>query len=397
MKLAERIGRLGVESAFDVLVRARALEAQGRSVIHLEIGEPDFPTPAHIVEAAKQALDEGWTHYGPTQGLPELREAIAAYISGTRKISVGPQHVCVVPGGKPIIFFPLMALLEEGDEVLYPNPGFPIYESMIRFLGAKPVPMPLVEGRGFSFDLDLFRDHLSDRTKLVILNSPQNPTGGVIPGDDLRIIADLLRDRDVMILSDEIYSRIHYGTEPPVSITAFPGMLEKTILLDGFSKTYAMTGWRMGYGVMPEWLVTAVNKLMVNSNSCTASFTQRAGLAALKGSQDAADRMVAEFRRRRDAFCAGLNEIPGFRCALPGGAFYAFANTTGTGIPSKELADLLLYEGGVSCLNGAGFGEYGDGYVRFSYANSFENLMEAIDRIRKVSTRWAAQAALAAK
>jgi aspartate/methionine/tyrosine aminotransferase len=397
MKLAERIGRLGVESAFDVLVRARALEAQGRSVIHLEIGEPDFPTPPHIVEAAKQALDEGWTHYGPTQGLPELREAIAAYISGTRKISVGPQHVCVVPGGKPIIFFPLTALLEEGDEVLYPNPGFPIYESMIRFLGAKPVPMPLVESRGFSFDLDLFRDSLSDRTKLVILNSPQNPTGGVIPGDDLRIIADLLRDRDVMVLSDEIYSRIHYGTEPPVSITAFPGMLEKTILLDGFSKTYAMTGWRMGYGVMPEWLVTAVNKLMVNSNSCTASFTQRAGLAALKGSQDAADRMVAEFRRRRDAFCAGLNEIPGFRCALPGGAFYAFANTTGTGIPSKELADLLLYEGGVSCLNGAGFGEYGDGYVRFSYANSFENLMEAIERIRKVSTRWAAQAALAAK
>ena len=397
MKLAERIGRLGVESAFDVLVRARALEAQGRSVIHLEIGEPDFPTPAHIIEAGKQALDEGWTHYGPTQGLPELREAIATYISTTRAIPVGPQHVCVVPGGKPIIFFPLIALLEEGDEVLYPNPGFPIYESMIRFLGAKPVPMPLVESRGFSFDLDHFRDSLTDRTKLVILNSPQNPTGGVIPAEDLRVIADLLRDRDVMVLSDEIYSRIHYGTEPPVSITAFPGMLEKTILLDGFSKTFAMTGWRMGYGVMPEWLVTAVNKLMVNSNSCTASFTQRAGLAALQGPQDAVDRMVAEFRRRRDAFCAGLNDIPGFRCALPGGAFYAFANTTGTGIPSKELADLLLYEGGVSCLNGAGFGEYGDGYVRFSYANSFENLMEAIERIRKVSKRWAGHAALAAK
>jgi aspartate aminotransferase len=395
MKLAERIGRLGVESAFDVLVRARALEAQGRSVIHLEIGEPDFPTPSHIVEAGKRALDEGWTHYGPTQGLPELREAIAAYVSRTRGIQVGPQHVCVVPGGKPIIYFPLIALLEEGDEVIYPNPGFPIYESMIRFLGAKPVPMPLVESRGFSFDLDLFRDRLTDRTKLVILNSPQNPTGGVIPREDLRAIAGMLRERDVMVLSDEIYSRIHYGSEPPVSITEFPGMVEKTILLDGFSKTYAMTGWRMGYGVMPEWLVGAVNKLMVNSNSCTASFTQRAGIAALNGPQDAVDRMVAEFRCRRDAFCEGLSQIPGFRCALPGGAFYAFPNVTGTGIDSKELADLLLYEAGVSCLNGGGFGEYGQGYIRFSYANSLDNLMEAVKRIRKASVRWSSRPALA--
>ncbi|HJT88067.1 MAG TPA: pyridoxal phosphate-dependent aminotransferase [Bryobacteraceae bacterium] len=388
MRLAKSIERLGVESAFDVLVKARALEAQGRSVVHLEIGEPDFPTPPHIIEAAKRALDEGWTHYGPTQGLPELREAIAAYISRTRNIRVGPQHVCVVPGGKPIIFFPLMALLEPGDEVIYPNPGFPIYESMIRFLGAKPVPMPLVEERGFSFDLDLFRDRLTDRTKLVILNSPQNPTGGVIPRDDLRAIADMLRDRDVMILSDEIYTRIHYGSEPPASITAFPGMLEKTIILDGFSKTYAMTGWRMGYGVMPEWLVTAVNKLMVNSNSCTASFTQRAGIAALNGPQDAVDSMVAEFHRRRDVICAGLNSIPGFRCALPGGAFYAFPNVTGTGMSSHELADFLLNEAGVSCLNGGGFGEYGEGYIRFSYANSLANLNEAVERIRKVSTSW---------
>ena len=397
MKLAERISRLGVESAFDVLVRARALDAKGKSVIHLEIGEPDFPTPAHIVEAAKRALDEGWTHYGPTQGLPELREAIARYISSSRGISVGPQHVCVVPGGKPIIYFPLIALLEEGDEVIYPNPGFPIYESMIRFLGAKPVPMPLVEERGFSFDLNLFRDRLSDRTKVVILNSPQNPTGGVIPREDLRAIADMLRDRDVMILSDEIYTRIHYGSESPTSITAFPGMLEKTILLDGFSKTYAMTGWRMGYGVMPEWLVTAVNKLMVNSNSCTASFTQRAGIAALEGPQDEVDRMVAEFCRRRDAFCKGLNEIPGFRCALPGGAFYAFPNVTGTGIGSKELADLLLNDGGVSCLNGGGFGQYGEGYIRFSYANSLEHLMEAVERMKKVSVRWSGQATVTAR
>ncbi len=389
MKLAERMSRIGVESAFDVLVRARALEAQGRSVVHLEIGEPDFPTPAHIVEAAKLALDQGWTHYGPTQGLPELREAIAAHVSRTRRVAVGPEHISVVPGGKPILFFPMLALLEPGDEVIYPNPGFPIYESMIRFLGATPVAMPLEEKRGFSFDLDLFRDRLTDRTKMVILNSPQNPTGGVIPAEDLRAIADMLRDRDVVVLSDEIYSRIHYGTEAPVSIAGFPGMLEKTIILDGFSKTYAMTGWRMGYGVMPTWLVDAVNKLMVNSNSCTASFTQRAGIAALTGPQDAVDGMVAEFRRRRDAICQGLNEVPGFRCPVPGGAFYAFPNVTGTGMGSKELADLLLYEGGVSCLDGGCFGEYGKGYIRFSYANSLPNLQEAVRRIKAVSNRWA--------
>jgi aspartate aminotransferase len=389
MKLAERMSRIGVESAFDVLVRARALEAQGRSVVHLEIGEPDFPTPAHIVDAAKQALDQGWTHYGPTQGLPELREAIAQNVSRTRGIQVGPEHVSVVPGGKPIIFFPMLALLEPGDEVIYPNPGFPIYESMINFLGATPVPMPLEEKRGFSFDLDLFRDRLSGRTKMVVLNSPQNPTGGMIPAEDLRAIAEMLRDRDVVVLSDEIYSRIHYGAAPPVSIASFPGMLEKTIILDGFSKTYAMTGWRMGYGVMPTWLVEAVNKLMVNSNSCTASFTQRAGIAALTGPQDCVDEMVAEFRRRRDAICQGLNEVPGFRCAVPGGAFYAFANVTGTGRSSKEMADFLLYEAGVSCLNGGCFGEYGEGYIRFSYANSLANLEEAVRRIKAVSPHWA--------
>jgi aspartate/methionine/tyrosine aminotransferase len=382
------MNHIGVESAFDVLVKARALEAKGRSIVHLEIGEPDFPTPRHIIEAAKTALDEGWTHYGPTQGLPDLREAIAAHISRSRGIDVGPQHVSVVPGGKPIIFFPMIALLEPGDEVIYPNPGFPIYESMIRFLGARPVPIPLEEKRGFSFDLDLFRDSLTDRTKMVVLNSPQNPTGGVIPREDLKVIADLLRDRDVMILSDEIYSQIHYGSEPPVSITSFPGLLEKTIILDGFSKTYAMTGWRMGYGVMPTWLVEAVTKLMVNSNSCTASFTQRAGIAAINGPQDCVTQMVAEFRRRRDTICKGLNEIPGFRCPVPGGAFYAFANVTGTGIDSKELADFLLNEAGVSCLNGGCFGEYGTGYVRFSYANSLANLNEAVERIKKAAVRW---------
>jgi aspartate/methionine/tyrosine aminotransferase len=376
------MNRIGVESAFEVLVRARELERQGKRVIHLEIGEPDFPTPKHIIEAAKQALDEGYTHYGPTQGLPELRESIARYISRTRGVQVGPEHVSVVPGGKPIIFFPMLALIEPGDEVIYPNPGFPIYESMIRFSGGVPVPIPLIEERGFSFDLDLLRKRLSPKTKLLVLNSPQNPTGGLIPPEEIRAIADLVRDRDLMVLSDEIYSRIYYGDEPPASIASLSGMLEKTIILDGFSKTYAMTGWRMGYGIMPEWLVEAVNKLMVNSNSCTASFTQRAGLAALDGPQQAVDAMVAEFHRRRDAFCAGLNQVPGFRCALPGGAFYAFANITGTGMKSKELADYLLYEGGVSCLSGAAFGDYGEGYIRFSYANSYENLMEAVERIK---------------
>jgi len=383
------MSRIGVESAFDVLVRARALEAQGKSVIHLEIGEPDFPTPTHIVEAAKKALDEGWTHYGPTQGFPDLREAIAAYISTSRGIQVGAEHVSVVPGGKPIIFFPMLALLEPGDEVIYPNPGFPIYESMIRFLGAKPVPMPLEESRGFSFDLDLFRDRLSSKTKMVVLNSPQNPTGGTIPATDLKQIAEMLRERDVIVMSDEIYSRISYTEEPPVSIASFPGMLEKTIILDGFSKTYAMTGWRMGYGVMPTWLVEAVSKLMVNSNSCTASFTQRAGLAAITGPQDCVTHMVAEFRRRRDAICAGLNAVPGFHCPVPGGAFYVFANIKGTGMDSKELADYLLYEAGVSCLDGGAFGEYGKGYIRFSYANSMANLMDAVERIKKVSPKWA--------
>ena len=336
----------------------------------------------HIVEAGKTALDEGWTHYGPTQGLPELRESIAKYISRTRSIDVGPQHVCVVPGGKPIIFFPMMAVLQEGDEVIYPNPGFPIYESMIRFLGATPVPMPLAEQRGFSFDLDLFRSKLSSRTKMIVLNSPQNPTGGVIPAPDICAIAELVRDRDVLILSDEIYSRIYFD-QPPLSIASLPGMLEKTVILDGFSKTYAMTGWRMGYGVMPEWLVGAVNTLSVNSHSCTATFTQRAGISALEGPQDDVDRMVAEFRRRRDAFCAGLNSLPGFRCCLPQGAVYAFPNITGTGRRSKELADALLNDAGVACLSGTAFGEFGEGYLRFSIANSLENLMDAVERIRQ--------------
>ena len=282
MELAERMSRLGTESAFEVLARARTLEAQGREIIHLEIGEPDFPTPAHIVEAGKQALDEGWTKYGPSPGLPELREAIAANVAESRGIDVTAENVCIVPGGKPIMFFGLIALVEPGDEVIYPDPGFPIYESMIRFLGATPVPIPLSESRGFSFDPDILGDRLSDKTRVVILISPGNPTGGVIPREDLASMAAMLRDRELTVLSDEIYSRIWYETEP-TSISGFEGMLEKTIILDGFSKTYSMTGWRIGYGVMPVPLVEAVTRLMINSNSCTASFTQRAGLAARRG------------------------------------------------------------------------------------------------------------------
>jgi aspartate aminotransferase len=373
MKLAGRMSRIGTESAFEVLRRARALEAQGRSIIHLEIGEPDFPTPKHIIEAGKAALDQGFTHYGPTQGLPELRAVIASYVSRTREIEVSPDRVTVAPGGKPMMFFPMLALLEAGDEAIYPNPGFPIYESMIRFCGATPVPYRSL------FDLNYTK--ITSQTRLIVLNSPQNPTGSVIPAEQIRALAELVRGRDILILSDEIYSRIWFG-EKPLSIASLPGMLEKTIILDGFSKTYAMTGWRLGYAVLPQWLVEPVNLLVVNSTSCTASFTQRAGIAALEGPQDEVDRMVTEFRRRRDAFCAGLNSLPGFRCPIPEGAFYVFPDITGTGRTSNELADALLNEAGVAALSGAAFGENGEGYLRFSIANSFENLMDAVERIR---------------
>ena len=387
MQLAKKMERIGIESAFEVLVKARALEAQGKNIVHLEIGEPDFPTPKHVVAAGQKALGDGWTKYGPSAGLPELRNSIAGYISRTRNITVGAEHVVVVPGGKPIMYFMMIALIEAGDEVIYPNPGFPIYESMIRFQGGVPVPVPLSEERGFSFDLDVLEKKLSDKTKIVVLNSPQNPTGGIIPEADVKRMAEMFAHRDIMILSDEIYSRIIYeGT--PVSIASYPGMLDKTVILDGFSKTYSMTGWRLGYGVMPTWLADAVVKLIVNANSCTASFTQIAGVAALEGPQDDVDKMVAEFRRRRDAIVKGLNAIPGFQCLSPAGAFYAFPNVKATGVPSKDLADMLLYEAGVACLDGACFGEFGTGYLRFSYANSLENIEEALNRIQKLSTRW---------
>ncbi|HVO99561.1 MAG TPA: pyridoxal phosphate-dependent aminotransferase [Bryobacteraceae bacterium] len=378
MKLAGRMSRIGTESAFEVLRRARALEAQGRSIIHLEIGEPDFETPKHVIEAAKAALDQGYTHYGPTQGLPEVRASIASYVSRTRGVEVSPDRVTVVPGGKPMMYFPMLAVLEEGHEAIYPNPGFPIYESMIRFSGATPVPYSTLASGSIAESIVA---KITPRTRLIIINSPQNPTGSVIPAAEIRALAEALHRRDILILSDEIYSRIYFG-EPPLSIASLPDMLDRTIILDGFSKTYAMTGWRLGYGVLPEWLVEPVNLLIVNSTSCTASFTQRAGIAALEGPQDDVDKMVAEFRHRRDAFCAGLYSLPGFHCPVPEGAFYAFPDITGTGRGSKELADALLNEAGVACLSGAAFGAYGEGYLRFSIANSYENLMVAIERMR---------------
>jgi len=380
LRLAKRMSRLGTETAFEVLVKARALEAKGRDIVHLEIGEPDFDTPANVIEAGSQALHKGWTHYGPSAGLPQLRQAIAEEVERTRGVKVTPEEVVVVPGGKPTIFFLILALIEEGDEVIYPNPGFPIYESMVNFLGAKAVPIRLREERDFGMDVDELKSLITDRTKLVILNSPHNPTGGIQTERDVRDIARAIGDRDLMVLSDEIYSRLVFeGTH--FSILSLDGWKERTVLLDGFSKTYAMTGWRLGYGVMRADLATHVARLMTNSNSCTASFTQVAGIEALRGDQTSVEKMCAEFKRRRDVMVAGLNQIKGFSCRLPKGAFYTFPNITGTGWKSKKLADALLEDAGVAGLSGTAFGDYGEGYLRFSVANSMENLEKALGRI----------------
>jgi aspartate aminotransferase len=380
LRLASRMSRLGTETAFEVLNRARALEKQGKEIIHLEIGEPDFDTPANIIEAAVDALNMGWTHYGPAAGLPDLRQAIADYVSRTRKVPVSSDEVVIVPGGKPIIFFTILALIDEGDEVIYPNPGFPIYESMINYVGGRAVAIPLREERDFSVDVKELASLITDRTKLIILNSPHNPTGGVLTRKDILEIAAAIGDRNIMVLSDEIYSRLVYEGED-FSIMSVPGFKDRTILLDGFSKTYAMTGWRMGYGVMRSDLALHIARLMTNSNSCTASFTQVAGIAALRGDQSSVDKMNAEFRRRRDVFVAGLNKIKGFSCLVPKGAFYTFPNITKTGWPSKKLADALLEQAGVACLSGTAFGAYGEGYLRFSVANSLENLNRALEMI----------------
>jgi len=374
------MARLGTETAFEVLVKAKALEAQGRDIVHLEIGEPDFDTPRNIVDAAVDALHKGFTHYGPSAGLMELREVIAQYVSETRRVNVRPDEVVVVPGGKPIIFFTILALAQEGDEVIYPNPGFPIYESMINYVGAKAVPIRLREELDFRFDLDELASLISDRTKLVIVNSPQNPSGGLLTKDDIAAIARAIGDRNIMVLSDEIYSQLIFEGEHH-SIMSIDGMKERTILLDGFSKTYAMTGWRMGYGVMRADLATHISRLMTNSNSCTASFTQVAGIEALRGPQKSVDAMRAEFEKRRDVMVAGLNKIKGFSCRVPHGAFYVFPNITKTGWPSKKLADALLDDAGVAALSGTAFGNFGEGYLRFSVANSIENIEEALKRI----------------
>jgi len=384
MRLADRVVDIGTETAFEAAARARALEATGRKVIHLEIGEPDFDTPANVREAAKRALDAGWTHYGPFMGLPQLREAIAADASARRGMSVDPATVVVTPGAKPIMFFALLALAQVGDEVIYPDPGFPIYESMTRFVGATPVPLPLREEHDFRLDVDELRRLVTPRTKLIIFNSPANPTGGVLTLADLEAIADVAREHDITVLADEIYMRILYDGAAHHSIAALPGMAQRTIILDGFSKTYAMTGWRLGYGILPEALVPAFGRLVINSVSCVASFEQVAAVEALTGPQDAVEAMVTEFDARRKLVVAGLNAIPGVTCRMPHGAFYAFPNVAGTGLDGPGMADRLLHEGGVSVLSGSAFGRVGASHLRVSYANSRENLRLALERFGDV-------------
>jgi aspartate/methionine/tyrosine aminotransferase len=386
LRLAGRMARLGTETAFEVLNKARALERQGKDIIHLEIGEPDFDTPSNVVETAVNALHQGWTHYGPSAGLPELRQAIADHASRTRGVPVASDEVVVVPGGKPILFFSMLALVDVGDEVIYPNPGFPIYESMIHYVGGRAVAIQLREERDFGFDVKELAALINDRTRLIILNSPHNPTGGVLSKQAIHDIADAIGDRNLMVLSDEIYSRLIFEGEH-FSIMSIPGFKERTILLDGFSKTYAMTGWRLGYGVMRPDLAAQMTRLMTNSNSCTASFTQIAGVEALGGDQSSVDQMREEFKRRRDAFVAGLNKITGFSCRMPKGAFYAFPNITQTGWPSSKLADAMLEQAGVACLSGTAFGDFGEGYLRFSVANSLENLNKALDRISQWTSK----------
>jgi len=381
MKLAKRMSRLGTETAFDVLVKAKALEAQGRDVVHLEIGEPNFDTSKNICDAAVKAIRDGYTHYGPAAGLPELREAIAKYISDSRGIEVSVDEVAVTPGAKPIMFFGILSCVDEGDEVIYPNPGFPIYESVINFVGAKPVPVPLREEVDFRFDLDALRDSVSDKTRMIIINSPQNPTGGFLLKSDLEAIAELAIENNITIMSDEVYSQIIYDDAKHESIAALPGMKERTIIIEGHSKTYAMTGWRLGYGVMPADLAAQITKLMVNSNSCTAAIVQMAGLEALTGPQDEVGKMVAELKRRRDAIVSGLNAIEGITCKNPLGAFYVFPNVTAMPMSSDDFAEHLLQKYAVATLSGTAFGEYGDGYLRLSYAGSMESIKEGLKRI----------------
>ncbi|UCC34058.1 MAG: pyridoxal phosphate-dependent aminotransferase [Candidatus Bathyarchaeota archaeon] len=378
---------LGTETAFEVLAKAKALEKRGKDIVHLEIGEPDFDTPNNIKEAAVKALHAGYTHYVSAAGIQELREAIAEYISSTRNIGVDPEEVVVTPGAKPIMFFSMLALVNPGDEVMYPNPGFPIYESVINFIGARPAPIPLKEEKDFRFDLENVQEKITSKTKMIILNSPENPTGGVLTREDLKALADLIVDKDdVFVLSDEVYSRIIYEGKHE-SIASLPGMKERTILLEGFSKTYAMTGWRLGYGVMPKDLGQKISQLMINSNSCTCAFVQMAGVEALRGPQDEAEGMVAEFKKRREIIVSDLNNINGVTCRKPRGAFYVFPNITGTGMSCNKLSDFLLNNAGVAVLPGTAFGQYGEGYLRLSFANSVPNIKKALGRMTEAFER----------
>lgn len=381
MNFAERMSRLGTESAFEVFAKAQRLEAQGRNVIHLEIGQPDFQTPMNICQAAFQAMKDGYTGYAPAAGLPQLRQAIAQYVAQTRGVEVHPDEVVVTPGAKPIIFFTILALVDTGDEVIYPDPGFPVYESVINFVGGKAIPLALREEVGFRFRIEDLEQAISPRTQLLILNSPQNPTGGVLQLEDLEAIANLAERHNFYILSDEIYSRILYE-QTHHSIMSLPGMKERTILLDGYSKTYAMTGWRLGYGVAPQLLAQKLEQLTINSNSCTCSFTQIAGIEALTGTQEFVEQMVDEFKQRRDFIVDGLTAIAGIECVKPTGAFYVFPNVKQLPLSCDALADYLLAEAGVAVLSGSAFGKFGEGYLRLSYANSLENIREALDRIQ---------------
>ncbi len=383
---AKRMSRLGTESAFEVLAKAKSLEAQGKNIIHLEIGQPDFSTPMNVCEAAFKAMKDGHTGYCPSAGLPEFREVVAQHITDTRGVEIHPDEVTVTPGAKPIIFFTILALVDEGDEVIYPEPGFPVYESVIDFIGGKAVPLPLLEEVDFRFRIDDLIASITEKTKLLILNSPQNPTGGTLTTADLHAIADQAQKHNFYILADEIYSRLLYeGTHQ--SILNLPGMKEKTILIDGHSKTYAMTGWRLGYGIAPREIADKITRLTINSNSCTATFTQIAGIEALTGPQTFVTQMVNEFKKRRDVIVDGLNAIGGITCIKPLGSFYVFPNVTQLPLPCEELADYLMDEVGVALLPGTAFGKYGDGYLRLSYANSLDNINDALSRIQSAISK----------
>jgi aspartate aminotransferase len=384
MELANRMGRLGTESAFEVLARAKAMEAAGHKVVHLEIGEPDFDTPPHIADAAAEALRAGETHYVPAPGIPAAREAVTGFLERFGRLRTSPDRVVITPGAKPIMWYTMLALCQEGDEVIYPDPGFPMYESIAAFVGATPVPVPLREENGFRLDPAELEALVTDRTKLVILNSPHNPCGGALTRADCEAIAEIAVRHDLTVLSDEVYWAIRYD-DAHASVLDVDGMADRTILLDGWSKTFAMTGWRLGFGVFPPALVEPITRLVVNSVSCTSAFSQHAAIAALTGPWDPVDAMVAEFHRRREVVVDGLNDIPGISCVAPGGAFYAFPNVTGLGVPAKELEERLLVDAGVACLSGTSFGRYGEGHLRLSYANSVANLQAALAAIAQVT------------